>query len=142
MKKIINILIIAPLLLSAGLDIPKVNSALSSLKSSTAPSLRLKFYNNNKELNLKKKLQFTSRKSADIVLFPKRKRINKVMVVDSYKALKKHKNSIGAIYVKKGRTQIVFVEERLKQNGIDLMKISKKYLIPECQLQSICLLRK
>jgi hypothetical protein len=64
------------------------------------------------------------------------------MVVDSYKDLKEHKNSIGAIYVKKGRTQIVFVKERLKKSGFDLMEVSKKYLIPECQLQSICLLRK
>ena len=142
MKKIINILLIVPILAFAGLDIPKVNSALSSIKLSKVPSTTLKFYNSNKSLDLKKELKFTSQNSADIVLFPKRKKINKVSVVDSYKALKKDKKSIGAIYVKKGRTQIVFVKERLKENGFDLMKISKKYLIPECQLQSICLLTK
>jgi len=142
MKKIINILLIVPILVFAGLDIPKVSSALSSIKSSKLPSSTLKFYNNNKNLNLKKELKFTSQSSADIVLFPKRKKIDKVLVVDSYKALKKHKNSIGAIYVKKGRTQIIFVKERLKENGFDLMQVSKKYLIPECQLQSICLLTK
>jgi hypothetical protein len=142
MKKIINILLIAPILLCAGLDIPKVNLALSSIKSSKLPSTTLKFYNNNKTLDLKKKLQFTSRNSADIVLFPQQKGANKILVVDSYKALKEYKNSIGAIYVKKGRTQIVFVKERLKKNGFNLMEVSKKYLIPECQLQSICLLTK
>jgi len=142
MKKIINVLLLVPLLAFAGLDIPKVNSALSSIKLSKIPSTTLKFYNNNKSLDLKEKLQFTSQNSADIVLFPKRKKVNKVSVVDSYKALKKDKNSIGAIYVKKGRTQIVFVKERLKKNGFDILKISEKYLIPECQLQSICLLTK
>ena len=142
MKKIINILIILPILVFAGLDISKVNSALSSIKSSKLPSSPLKFYNSNKNLDLKKELTFTSQSRADIVLFPKRKKINKVSVVDSYKALKRDKKSIGAIYVKKGRTQIVFVKERLQKNGFDLMKISKKYLIPECQLKSICLLTK
>ena len=142
MKKIINILLIVPIFAFAGLDIPKVNSALSSIKSSKIPSTILKFYNSNKKLDLKEKLQFTSQKSADIVLFPKRKKVNRVSVVDSYKALKKDKNSIGAIYVKKGRTQIVFVKERLQKNGFNLMQVSKKYLIPECQLQSICLLTK
>ena len=142
MKKIINILLILPIFLFAGLDITKVSSALSSIKSSKLPLTPLKFYNNNKNVNLEDKLKLTSQNSADIILFPKRKRINKILVVDSYKALKKHKNSIGAIYVKKGRTQIVFVKERLQKNGFDLMQVSKKYLIPECQLQSICLLTK
>jgi hypothetical protein len=142
MKKFINILIIFPLFAFAGLDIPKVNSALSSIKSSTVSSVPLKFYNNNMSLNLNDELKLTSQSSADIVLFPKRKKINKAFVVDSYKALKKYKNSIGAIYIKKGRTQIVFVEERLKDNGFDLTKMAKKYLIQECKLQSICLVKK
>ncbi len=142
MKKIINILIIFPLFAFAGLDIPKVNSALSSIKSLKNSSIPLKFYNNNRSLNLNKELKFTSQSSADIVLFPKRKKINKVLVVDSYKALKKYKNSIGAIYIKKGRTQIVFVKERLENNGFDLRKMAKKYLIQECKLQAICLVKK
>jgi len=141
MKKIINILIIFPLLVFAGLDISKVNSVLSSIKSSKNSSMPLKFYNNNRNLNLNKKLKFTSQKSADIILFPKRKKINKALVVDSYKALKKYKNSIGAIYMKKGRTQIVFVEERLKNSGFDLKAMDKKYLIQECKLEAICLLK-
>jgi len=142
MKRIINILIIFPIFVFAGLDIPKVNSALSSITLSKVSSLPLKFYNNNRSLNLNEELKFTSQSSADIVLFPKRKKINKVLVVDSYKALKKYKNSIGAIYIKKGRTQIVFVKERLKDNGFDLTKMAKKYLIQECKLQSICLIKK
>jgi len=142
MKKIINILIIIPLFAFAGLDISKVNSVLSSIKSSKISSMPLKFYNNNRSLNLNEKLKFTSQSSADIILFPKRKKINKVLVVDSYKALKKYKNSIGAIYIKKGRTQIVFVIERLKNNGFDLTKIAKKYLIQECKLEAICLVKK
>jgi len=142
MKKIITILLILPIWVFAGLDFLKVHSALSSIKSSKIPSSTLKFYSSDKSLDLKTELAFTSQKSADIVLFPKREKVNKVSVVNSYTALKKDTNSIGAIYVKKGRTQIVFVKERLQKNGFDLMKVSKKYLIPECQLKSICLLTK
>ena len=142
MKKIINILIVLPLFAFAGLNIPKVNFALSSIKLSKVSSTPLTFYNNNRSLNLNKELKFTSQSSADIVLFPTVKKINKALVVDSYKALKKYKNSIGAIYLKKGRTQIVFVKERLENNGFDLRKIANKYLIHECRLESICLVKK
>ena len=142
MKKMINILVLFPLFAFAGLNIPKVNVALSSIKLSKDSSRPLTFYNSDRSLNLNKELTFTSQSSADIVLFPSVKKINKALVVDSYKALKKYKNSIGAIYLKKGRTQIVFVEERLKNNGFDLRKIAKKYLIHECRLESICLVKK
>jgi len=136
MKKIITLLVIFPVFILAGLDMFKVNKALSSIKSSKS----LKFYNEDKSLELNKKLNFTTQSKADILLFPKNKKSTKVLVVDSYKALKDNKNSIAAIYVKKGRTQIIFVKERLKNNGFDLMKVSEKYLIPECQLKSICLI--
>jgi len=142
MKKIINIFTISTLFAFAGLDIPKVNFALSSIKLSKVSSKPLKFYNNNRSLNLNKKLTFTSQSSADIVLFPTKKKINKALVVDSYKALKRYKNSIGAIYVKKGRTQIVFVKERLEKNGFNLREVAKKYLIQECKLEAICLVKK
>ena len=142
MKKIINILIVFPLFVFAGLNMPKINVALSSIKLSKKSSRRLTFYNNDRNLNLNKKLKFTSRSSADILLFPTIKKINKALVVDSYKALKKYKNSIGAIYLKKGRTQIVFIQERLENNGFDLNSIAKKYLIHECRLESICFLKK
>jgi len=141
MKRIINILIIFPLFVFAGLDISKVNSVLSSIKSLKDSSIPLKFYNTKKSLHLNKKLKFTSQNYADIILFPIKKKINKAFVVDSYKALKKYKNSIGAIYMKKGRTQIVFVAERLKNSGFDLKGMKKKYLIQECKLEAICFLK-
>lgn len=140
MKKIITILFIAPILVFAELDISKVNNALFGIKSSSSATKPLKFYNNNRNLNLNKNLKFTSQKSADIVLFPQQKKINKILIVDSYKALKENQNSIGAIYVKKSRTQIIFVKERLKKNGFKLLPMYKKYIIPECQLNSLCLL--
>lgn len=62
--------------------------------------------------------------------------------MDSYKALKRYKNSIGAIYIKKGRTQIVFVKERLEKKGFEIESRANKYLIKECTLQAICLLLK
>jgi hypothetical protein len=142
MKKIITIVFIVPILVFAELDISKVNSALFGIKSSTSSTKSLKFYNNNSSLNLNKNLKFTSQKSADIVLFPKEKTINKILIVDSYKALKENQNSIGAIYVKKSRTQIIFVKERLEKNGFKLLSVYKKYIIPECQLNSLCFLIK
>ena len=142
MKKIITISILFPLFVFAGLDVSKINFALSSIKFSKLSSPSLKFYNNNKSLNLNKKLRSESQTSADIILFPTRKNINKAFIVDSYKALRKYKNSIGAIYIKKGRTQIVFVEERLENSGFELMDKARKYLIEECKLQAICLLER
>jgi len=46
-----------------------------------------------------------------------------------------------AIYLKKGRTQIIFVKERLKNNGLDLPKAYKKHLINECKLNLLCFLK-
>jgi len=139
MKKIINILLLLPMLAFAGLDLSKINGALSSIKSSQSSKI-LKFYNNS-GLNLKTELNFTSQKNADIILFPKQKNTTQALVVNSYKALKENPNSIGAIYIKKGRTQIIFIKERLEHNGFDIMKVSKKYMVPECQLRALCLLQ-
>ena len=141
MKKIINILLVVPLLAFAGLDVSKINNALSSITSSKSSSKQLKFYNNNGSLTLTEKLQISSQSGADIILFPKANKSSKVFVVDSYSALKDNGKSIGAIYMKKGRTQIIFVKERLENNGFDIMKVSEKYVIPECKLRSICLIK-
>jgi len=139
MKKIIT-LIIFPLFLFAELDISKVNSALLSITSSKTSSKPLTFYNNNRRINLKRTLTITSQNLADIILFPKqKKKTDKAFVSDSYKVLKRYKNSIGAIYIKKGRTQIVFVKERLEKKGFHLNEIGQKYLIEECALEAICL---
>lgn len=138
MKKIITLLIFVPIFLSAELDISKVNNALFSIKSSKNLSLPIKFYTNS-SLNFKKELLSTTKSSSDIIIFPKSKRVKKASIVDSYGALRKYENSIGAIYIKKGRTQIIFVKERLKKSGFKLIKISKKYMIDECQLDSNCL---
>jgi len=137
MKKIIHILLLLPILAFAGLDISKISGALSSIKSSKSSKI-LKFYNNS-GLNLKTKLNLTSQKNADIILFPKKKNTNKALVVSSYQALKENPNSIGAIYIKKGRTQIIFIKERLEHKGFDIMQVSKKYMVPECQLRALCL---
>jgi len=139
MKKVI-LLAIFPLFLSAGLDIAKVNKVLSTIKVSKKSSYQLKFYNANHQIKLNEKLKFTSQKEADILLFPRKKVRTKVSVVDSYKKLQREKNSIGAIYLKKGRTQIIFIRERLENKGFNLLKESQKYIVSECQLNPLCLL--
>jgi len=138
MKKIINILLLLPIVALADLDVSKIGGALSSIQSSKSSKI-LKFYNNS-GLNLKKQLNFTSQNNADIILFPKKHNIHKALVVNSYQALKLNQNSIGAIYMKKGRTQIIFIKERLETQGFNMMNASKKYIVPECQLSALCLL--
>jgi hypothetical protein len=135
-SKYIYILLLTPLLLFADLNIEKVNEALTSISSSK----KLSYFSNNKNLLTKLKVKKTSSiKKADILLFPKGKNYKKIVIVNSYKKLKKDKNSIGAIYVKKGRTQIMFVQERLKKNGLNIS--NKKYQISECHLSPICFLK-
>ena len=136
MKKILYFLLIIPIFLIAGLNVSKVTNVLTSIKS-TNP---LKFFNANKNINLNGKLNLTSFENANVVLFSNRISKNKLNIVNSYKALRTNKNSIGAIYVKKGRTQIVFIEERLQKNGLSLPSSFNKNLLSECQLNPICLL--
>ena len=139
MKKLLYISLIVPIFLVAGLNVNKVSNTLAHIKSVKKDKV-LKFFNSNKNIHLKKRLNFsTSKENADIILFPKNKS-NKIVIVDSYKALQMNKNSIGAIYLKKGRTQIIFIDERLKKNGLELPNSYNKHLLSECQINPICLL--
>jgi hypothetical protein len=117
--------------------VAKVTQTLSQLKSSKT----IKFYKANKKINLKLKNLTSVIDKANIVIFPNNKNRNKLMIVNSYKALRRNPKSIGAIYLKKGRTQIIFIEERLKNNGLSLSKSYKQNLLTECQINPICLLK-
>ena len=136
MRKLLYSLLVIPMFLMAGLDIPKVNKVLMSLKSLTP----LKFYNANKSIDLDDNLHFTSFENANIILFSNGRDKNKLAIVNSYKELRRSKNNIGAIYVKKGRTQIIFIEERLLEHGLSLPSSFQKNLLSECQLNPLCLL--
>jgi len=134
--KYLYILLLAPLFSFADLDIEKVNDALSSIKSNK----ELSYFSNDKKFLTKLNIpKSNSIKKADIILFPEGENAKKIVIVNSYSKLKKDKESIGAIYVKKGRTQIMFVDERLKKNGLKI--INKKYQINECHLNPICFLK-
>ena len=136
MLKFITILFVAPILLSAGLDTSKISRVLSSLQYKKP----LTFYK-AKKIDIDNALHFTSLDKADIILFPNKSyKIKKIVISDSYGDLRKNKKSIGAIYLRKGRTQIVFIKERLRDNGLILPKRFKKYIITECELNPICLL--
>jgi len=136
MKKIVYMFLILPVLAMSGFDMVKINNTLLSINASSP----LKYYNSNANINITKKLNFTSLKEANIVLFPNKTVKKKMLIVGSYVELRTKKNSIGAIYMKKNRTQIVFIAERLKKNGLSLPKTFQKYIITECQLNPICLL--
>jgi len=135
MKKLFYIMALLPVVLFAGLNIKKINNTLSSIKSVKT----LTFYNDNKNIDLKDTLKFTSKTKASIIIFPNQNVKNKMVIVNSYKALVTNKNSIGAIYLKKGRTQIIFIKERLQRNGLSLPTSFKNNLLSECQINPICL---
>jgi hypothetical protein len=139
-KQKIYVLLVLPLLTFADLNIEQINSVLSAIKSN---SKQISYYTADKSLFTKLHLhKSTSQENADILLFPKNQHSDKMIIVDSYSSLKKSKSSIGAIYIKKGRTQIMFVEERLKAKGLELPNKYKKYIIKECYLKEFCFLNK
>ncbi|NOZ90010.1 MAG: hypothetical protein GXO60_01860 [Epsilonproteobacteria bacterium] len=141
MKKLkIYALLLVPLLAFSELNIEKVNGVLSSIKSHNKS---LTYYTTDKNfLNKLKVAKSNSLNRADILLFPKNKKVRKPIIVNSYNALKNNKKSIGAIYVKKGRTQIMFVDERLKARGLKLAPKYNRYIIKESYLCPLCLLTK
>jgi hypothetical protein len=131
MKKILTVLLITPIIVFASLDMQKITSTLSNIKGNN----QISFFNANKNILLAGKINITSLNSADIVLFSSKKHKSKMTIVNSYKKLKSNKNSIGAIYLKKGRTQIIFIKERLDANGLILNSKFKKHIVHEWQLQ-------
>jgi len=139
-KSNIYVVLIIPLLAFSDLNIEKINGVLSSIKSDNRP---LTYYASDigfmNKLNISK---VNSPKKADILLFPKNKKVKKIIIVDSFNDLKNNKKSIGAIYTKKGRTQIIFVEERLKAKGLKLSPKYSEYIIKESYLCPLCLLVK
>ena len=137
MKKLFYMIVLLPAVLLAGLNITKINNTLSSIKSVHD----LKFYNDNKKIDLKSKLRFTSLPDANVVIFPTKKVKNKMLIVNSYKELLTNKKSIGAIYLKKGRTQIIFIKERLAKNDLELPPSFENNLLSECQINPYCLLK-
>ncbi len=131
MKKILTVLSIIPIITFASLNVEKVTSTLSNIKGNK----QISFFNANSSISLDNKIKLTSLNSADIVLFSAKKHESKITIVNSYKKLKLDKNSIGAIYLKKGRTQIVFVKERLSMHGLTLSSKFKKHIMHEWQLK-------
>ena len=134
------VVILLPIIAFAELNMNEVNSVLLNIHASK----ELKYYSPNISNAINKKIKFTSLEDADILLFPKKtvnkKTLNsKILIVNSYKALKKNKNSIGAIYLKKGRTQIIFIRDRLIDKKLTLPKKFNKYIVPNCHINQKCI---
>jgi len=130
MKKVLMILSILPIMLFSDIDVQKVTNILLHLNA-TKP---IKFYNANEKVDLSHSIELTTLEKANIVLFSHKEYGSKMTIVDSYKKMKLNKRSIGAIYLKKGRTQVVFIKERLEENGLILNAKFKKHLLHEWQL--------
>jgi hypothetical protein len=137
-KQYTYLLLLIPIILFAGLDIQQVNSVLSAIKlKDKSPS----YYTTDKSFLTKLKVpKSKSIQNADILLFPENRDVKKILIVDNYDKLQKNQKSIGAIYMKKGRTQIIFVDERLKAKGIRLSRKYRKYIMRECYLKELCFL--
>jgi len=135
--KSIILLLLIPFLGFANFNIEKISEILSSIQKN---GISVKYYSKNgvfiSKLSIPKAKDI---KSADIVIFPTSKLENKLTIVDSFDKLKQNKSSIGAIYLKKGRTQILFVEERLKKAGLLISPKYNQYIIKECYLTELCL---
>jgi len=139
-KSNIYVLLFIPLLAFSDLNMEKVNGILSSIKSNNKS---LTYYTSDIQFISKLKiLKSNSPKKADVLLFPKSKKVKKTTIVNSFNDLKNNKKSIGAIYIKKGRTQIIFVDERLKAKGLELSPKYSKYIVKESYLCPLCLLAK
>jgi len=124
------ILSMLPMLLSSNIDVQKVTNVLLHINA-TQP---IKFYNANEKIDLTNRIKLTTLEKANIVLFSDKAYGSKLTIVNTYKKLRLNKQSIGAIYLKKGRTQIVFIQERLERNGLKLNAKFKKHLLHEWQL--------
>jgi len=136
MKKFIFTLLLIPMVSLAGLDVPKVDKTLAGLTSKKP----LTYFSASDKIRLSGNFTLAPKNKADILLFSKSQDKKKMLIVNSYKELKNNKNSIGAIYLKKGRTQIVFVKERLDKNNLILKDSLKKHLINTWQLDKVSLL--
>ena len=143
MKKLFfSLWILLPSLCFSELDVSKVTKVLSNIES-TKP---LKYFNDNASLRDKfqkssNALTFTSLADADILLMSNVKDSSKLIITDSYKKLKNSTHStIGAVYMKKNRTHIFLIKERLKENGLSISMDMNKYVISECYLNLVCLL--
>lgn len=127
--KIVIILLILVNFSYADFNQNKINEVLSGLASNNP----LKFYSENSNIKLSKSIKSPSKRDAQI-LITDASNLNKAIIVSSYKALKTNEKSIGAIYSRKGRTQIVFIKERLDKYGIVLVKKLRKHLVTLEQL--------
>jgi hypothetical protein len=137
MKKIMIIFFFLPIFAFAELNMREVNNVLLSIYASK----ELKYYSFKLNSVIDEKIKFTSIDNADILLFPEKtfsKTIlnKKTVIVSSYQELNKNSNSIGAIYLKKNRTQIIFIKERLKNKGLNLPKKFNKYIVSSSLLNS------
>jgi hypothetical protein len=132
MKKKIGIFLFLPVLAFSGLNMREVNNVLLNIHASK----ELKYYTFKLNSVMDEKIKFTSIENADILLFPEKTFSKKIVIVGSYQELNKNTNSIGAIYLKKNRTQIIFIKERLKNKGLSLPKKFNKYIVSSSLLNS------
>ncbi|NPA61626.1 MAG: hypothetical protein GXO06_05025 [Epsilonproteobacteria bacterium] len=137
------IALLIPLLGFANFNIEKINEILSLIRRD---GNTIRYFSSKKWFI--SKLSVSKAKGiddADVIIFPTSKDVNRSIIVDSYDRLKRDKSSIGAIYMKKGRTQILFVDERLNRDGFSIPQEFRdryeQYIIKECHLRELCLFK-
>ena len=101
------------------------------IKVITSPDLKyiIKYSKILSQVNSCKKAQILITGNEELLKY-----CNKPAIVTRYYLLRKYKNAIGAIYWKKGRPNVVFIEDRLEIFKIKLPDRYKKYLEREKNL--------
>lgn len=106
----------------------------------------IKFYTQNREYatvfaHAEHFVLVDKAEDADIVLITSKKEIEKlkhtilpkntILFTTSYRLLKTNDDIVGAFYWRKGRSQLLFIKERLEKNNIHLPQSYRKYIVGE-----------
>jgi len=106
----------------------------------------IKFYTQNREYatvfaHAEHFVLVDKAEDADIVLLTSKKEIEKlkntilpkntILFTTSYRLLKTNDDIVGAFYWRKGRSQLLFIRERLEKKNIHLPQSYRKYIIGE-----------
>ena len=121
------------------------NEIYENIITNLFPKKKVKVWTDNSKISYvfgkySKKLVVVDKNNADIYILSYKEDIpnNKIVLTTNYKLLKEIKNSIGAFYWKKGRPNIVFIEDRLKRKHILLPSKYNDFIESERCLYELC----
>ena len=140
------LLIILGIVINLFANSEKVETQIyENIISNLSNNKKIKVWTNNSKISYifgkySKKLIVVDKKDANIYILSYKEDIpnNKIVLTTNYKLLKKLKNSVGAFYWKKGRPNIIFIDDRLKRKHILLSSKYNDFIEPERCLYELC----